>query len=77
MVLHDSENWASSTADLQLLCRIDRFMILWIYRVKPDDNTFSAMLHKMLGIVEVSSELRFDGTDMGNDPPLLSICHGY
>ena len=57
-MLHGSETWAPNASDLQRLRRNDRAMIRWICAVKLNDEEPSEVLHRKLGIDEITSVLR-------------------
>ena len=57
-MLHGSETWAPTAADLQRLRRNDRAMIRWMAGVRLRDEISSASLLARFGLIEISSVLR-------------------
>ena len=57
-MLHGSETWAPTSADLQRLRRNDRAMIRWMGGVRPLDETPTTALLAKFGLEEIASVLR-------------------
>ena len=56
-MLHGSETWALTAANLQRPRRNDRSMICWICGCKPVINATAPLLEK-LGLIEITHVLR-------------------
>ena len=57
-MLHASETWPMSVADLKRLCRNERAMIRWICGVKPSQDPSLEDLHSKLGLVDLTVVVR-------------------
>ena len=57
-LLHASETWAMTKADLRRLCRNDNAMIRWICGVKPSQDPHMPDLHSKLGVMDLNVVIR-------------------
>ena len=57
-MLHASECWAPTKANLDRLNRSDRAMLRWICKVKLSDRVATSALLKKLNLLEIEDEIR-------------------